>query len=265
MSSSRPIAFLDSGIGGLPYLEKIRRSLPREGYVYLADNAAFPYGDKSPEEVREIAIKRVGRIIDAWRPKVVVIACNTASVVALEALRSVYELPFVGVVPAVKPAAVRSAKGRIGLLATNGTVVDAYTDNLIRQFASLCTVVKIPDSALADFVEKKIAGADSKARAEAIEPTVRRVEEIGLDTLIIGCTHFVYVEDDFKKAFGNKVEIIDSTEGVCRQVVRVVEGAGLAGKTAGINDLFITGECDQERYIALAKRFNLVFGGVLPV
>jgi glutamate racemase len=247
----------------LPYLEKIRRSLPNEGFVYLADNAAFPYGEKLPDEVREIVIRRVGGIIETWRPKVIVIACSTASVVALASLRSAYKIPFVGVVPAVKPAAVKTAEGRIGLLATNGTVVDTYTDNLIDQFASSCTVMKIPDPVFADFIEKNITGANAKERAEAIEPTVRKVREIGLDTLIIGCTHFVYVEDDLGKALGNKVVIIDSTDGVTRQVVRVVEESGVAGEPSGIMDLYITGEFDQERYDALAKRFTLNFGGVL--
>jgi glutamate racemase len=262
MNSSQPIAFLDSGIGGLPYLEKIRRSLPNEGFVYLADNAAFPYGEKTPDEIREIVVRRVGGIIETWRPKVIVIACNTASVIALAALRSAYRIPFVGVVPAVKPAAMKTAKGRIGLLATNGTIVDTYTDDLIDQFASSCTVMKIPDPGLADFVEKNIFRANAKERAKAIEPIVRMVQEIGLDTLIIGCTHFVYIEDDLKKAFGENVVIIDSTEGVTRQVVRVVEKSGLAGELSGIMDLYITGAFDQERYDALAKRFSLNFGGV---
>ncbi len=89
MSSSQPIAFLDSGIGGLPYLEKIRRVLPREGYIYLADNAEFPYGEKSPEEVREIAVKRAEKIIETWHPKAIAIACNTADGVSRQVVRVV--------------------------------------------------------------------------------------------------------------------------------------------------------------------------------
>ena len=262
MITERPIVFLDSGIGGLPYLEQIRKSLPNEGYLYLADNAAFPYGEKSQGAVREIVVRRVGQIIEAWEPKLIVIACNTASVVALGSLRSEYDLPFVGVVPAVKPAALRTAKGRIALLATTGTVVDGYTDDLIEKYAGSSTVSKIPAPDLANFIEHEIHRANPAERAAAVEKTVVQVRESGIDTLVLGCTHFIYVKDDLRKAFRDKVEIVDSRDGVRRQVVTVVDEIGCAEQSNG-NWLFVTGDHDSRRLRELAARFELAYGGAL--
>ena len=141
---AKPIAFLDSGVGGLPYLEMAREHLPKENFIYLADRKNFPYGTKSAEEVFAAVAVLTDRILAAEKPKVFVLACNTMSVVALTRLRKLYpRLPFVGVVPAVKPAAERTKVKRIGVLATNRTLQDAYLDDLIRRFASSCEVVRV--------------------------------------------------------------------------------------------------------------------------
>ena len=126
----RPVVVFDSGVGGLPYLQRLREFLPDETFSYVADTANFPYGEKSTAELNDIVHRQMERLIHRIVPKLVVVACNTASVVALSELRAAFGLPFVGVVPAVKPAAETTENKRIGLIATRKTVEDPYTDML---------------------------------------------------------------------------------------------------------------------------------------
>ena len=151
---SKTVAFFDSGIGGIPYLIHLKNIKPDLNYVYLADNANFPYGIKTGETIKEIVLSAIERFIKKTTPDVIVIACNTATVVTLPYLREKFSVPFVGVVPAVKPAALMSENKRIGLFATNKTVSDSYTDNLISQFAGNCEVYKNADSNIVSFIEK---------------------------------------------------------------------------------------------------------------
>ena len=264
MNPEDPIAFFDSGIGGLTYLENVRREMPNEGYVYLVDNAAFPYGEKSPEVIRGIVLERVGRIIDHCNPKAIVVACNTASVVALESLRSRYDPQFIGVVPAVKPAALRTKKGRIGLLATNETVADAYTDGLIQQHASACEVVRITAPELISFIEKRIFHAKKEERSRIIENSADKIRSTGVDIVVIGCTHFIYIEEDLRIALGNSVEIIDSIEGVGRQAKKIVNTIGRNAGPSQIKDLYVTGSENGSLYREIAQRYSLHYKGVLP-
>ncbi len=133
-----PVAFLDSGVGGLPYLAHARKHLRGQRFVYVADRENFPYGEKSRPEIIEAALAVAGRLIEREHPRLVVVACNTMSVVALAELRARFHVPFVGVVPAVKPAASLSRKKRVGVLATRQTVEGDYLRNLIGQHASGC-------------------------------------------------------------------------------------------------------------------------------
>ncbi|MBN2625604.1 MAG: aspartate/glutamate racemase family protein, partial [Spirochaetales bacterium] len=142
-SREQPVGFLDSGIGGIPYLVKLREKLPRENYIYLADHANFPYGEKSVEQIRASVLQATDRLLTISRPKLIVLACNTASVSALQVLREYVDIPVVGVVPAVKPAASLSGRRTIGVLATESTVNAPYLDGLIEQFARDFRVVRV--------------------------------------------------------------------------------------------------------------------------
>jgi len=257
---SRPILFCDSGVGGLPYLAWVRERLPNERFLYVADNANFPYGERSPEDLRNVVISLVGRLMVKFDPKLVVVACNTASVVALAALRERYSVPFVGVVPAVKPAAERSRVRKIALLATTRTVGDAYSDNLIDQFASDCTVIRIAGQQLVSFIENEYLDADARRIHEAMETAVAPLRSEKVDSLILGCTHFTLLDRELKQELGSSVEIVDSREGVGRQVIRLVD-SGSDPAAAGAT-LFHTAP-DDERYRRFAGRFGVQYGGVL--
>ena len=138
-----PVAFLDSGVGGLPYLAHARKHLHSERFVYVADRENFPYGEKSRTAIIAAALSVAGRLLEREHPRLVVVACNTMSVVALADLRARFPVPFVGVVPAVKPAASLSRRKRVGVLATRQTVEGDYLRNLIVQHASGCDVVPL--------------------------------------------------------------------------------------------------------------------------
>lgn len=264
----RPIAFYDSGIGGLPYLCWARDRLPGERFVYVADDAHFPYGEKSPEELRPIVVATVGRMLSRLQPKLVVVACNTATVVALAALRSSYSVPFVGVVPAVKPAAERSNGRKFALLATTRTVGDAYSERLIREYASDCTVVRVAGQPLVSFIEEEYLDASPDRLREAMDSAVAPLAGEQVDSLILGCTHFTFLDREFRERLGDGVEVIDSREGVGKQVMRLLRRQGIeASPRAGAAvppdaRLFHTG-AGGERYTRYASRFGLEYVGAL--
>ena len=167
-----------------------------------------------------------------FNPKLVVLACNTASVAALGYLRKHFSLPLVGTVPAIKPAACLSGRRCIGLLATNRTVEEAYTRQLIYDFASHCWVVKRGAPDLVDLVERELYHSTPEEVEEQLKPLVEDLTAQGVDTLVLGCTHFVYLKEALFRLFNPPVEIIDSVEGVGRQVLRIIEKAGRAPEGA---------------------------------
>ena len=263
--AAKPIGVFDSGVGGLPYLARIRELLPDENYVYMADRANFPYGEKDDDLLRELVVEAVGRLIDRCDPKLMVIACNTASVVALDELRRRYQVPFVGVVPAIKPAAEISRRRAIGVLATRRTVEDPYTDSLIREYAESCSVARYAGVDIVEFVEKHYPKVDLQRQEEVLQPAVDYFRARGVDTLVVACTHFIYVEEALSGMLGAATQVIDSRDGVARQVRRILEKHGRKGKFTDQSrreDLFFTSrDEEQSRYRNFAEMYRLKWGG----
>ena len=212
----------DSGVGGLSILQEIRRKLPGCELVYACDNGAFPYGTK-PEHV---LVSRVEKVLKALLPRVepdiVVIACNTASTVALPKIRAHFTRPVVGVVPAIKPAAAFSQSRVIGLLGTPGTVSRAYTQQLITEFAGDCRVVRVGSGELVQLAEDKLRGKDvspEKIR-DIISPIVMETE---LDTVVLACTHFPLLLPELIHAAPRPLHWIDSGEAIARRVQSLLD------------------------------------------
>ena len=256
------IVFIDSGVGGLPYLKMARIYMPDENFVYVADNKNFPYGEKDAGMLKEIILNLIQNIVDKIAPKLVVIACNTASVVALSLLREKFGIPFVGVVPAIKPAGEYSENGSIGLLATRKTVEDPYTDTLINEFASTCRVEKYAGIDLVDFVETSYFTSTEEARMKIVSESVEYFSRRNINSLVLGCTHFVYLTDYFKKSLGDSVDIIDSREGVSKQIQRIIKSESLASESKTRDIFYMTdSKASQSNYSKFAGEFDLEWGG----
>ncbi|HTO23986.1 MAG TPA: glutamate racemase, partial [Spirochaetia bacterium] len=221
-----PVAFLDSGVGGLPYLAHARAFLPGRRLVYVADRANFPYGEKSKAEIVEAALSVAARLVERERPSLVVVACNTMSVAALSELRGRFSVPFVGVVPAVKPAASLSRRKRVGVLATRQTVEGEYLHALIARHAAGCDVVSLASGPLVEFVEKDLYKAGQREREDRVRQEVERFTSAGIDALVLGCTHFLHLEEEFRRQLDCQgIELVDSRDGVSRQARRVLAAA----------------------------------------
>ncbi len=259
---SKVVGFYDSGIGGLPYLEWLKKHTSGCSFRYLAESRHFPFGIKTEPEIKAIVIESIGRFIESEHPDLVVIACNTASVTALAALRQNYPIPFVGVVPAIKPAVALSRKKAIGLFATNKTVSQLYTQNLIDTFATGCRVSKFAMPEIVSFVEKNIFTATEDEIVKIITPAADYFKQQDVDTVILGCTHFVYLEEIFKKVLGNSISVIDSREGVGNRAISLLEKIQEHKDDGKGNMFFVTSvERMPLDYKNISSRYSLSFGG----
>ena len=271
-------AFIDSGAGGIPYMNSLLAKKSDAVCLYIADNKNFPYGEKSHEEVVACVVPLAKRICKAFEPRVIVVACNTISVNALEELRrQIPQVSFVGTVPAIKLAAGLSKKRRLGLLATRATVNNPYNDELMKNFAGDCTLVTRGDSELVDFIEKKSFTASPEECEEAVLPAVEFFRSKDCDTIILGCTHFLHLREVIQKVCGSGIKVVDSVDGVVRHALEVcyggvtgvspVQGGGRnevrpRGETAPL--LYVTGLLDEtykKQYERLCKKFNIEFKG----
>ena len=265
-----PIVFIDSGVGGLPYLETTKKLMPAEQFVYVADTANFPYGEKTADELTKIILLLISNIVTKIDPKLIVIACNTASVVALSTLREKFGIPFVGVVPAIKPACRYSKNGKIGLIATRKTIEDPYTGELLLHFASNCNVEKFAAVDLVEFVEKKFFSSSNDEKMTVVSKASKVFMNKDIDSLVLGCTHFVHLKGCFEEYFGKSVHVIDSVEGVCSQISRIIKENSnnaafnnvISGKDTVIDKFYITGSSvEKSEYLKFAAKFFLDWGG----
>lgn len=226
MSDDRPILVFDSGVGGLSVLQHIRRALPKASVVYAADNAGYPYGTKSEAEIASRVPALLGRLVERYHPRIIVIACNTASTIALAHVRSALDLPVVGTVPAVKPAALLSKTRVIGVLGTEATVRQPYVDNLVAEFASDCLVLRYGSAELVDMAEAKLRGAPPSPE------DMRRVmqglygQDSGdrIDAVVLACTHFPLLAREISAASPPHVTLVDSGEGIARRTAYLTQG-----------------------------------------
>lgn len=214
------ILVFDSGLGGLTVFREIRKARPDARFIYLADDAAFPYGDLAEDALVSRVTEVIGDAIKKYTPDLVVVACNTASTLALVELRARFNVPFVGTVPAIKPACGQSKSKRIAVLGTQATVSREYTRALIREFAGGCDVILVGSQKLATFAELELAGApasDAYIKAE-IAPCF--VDESGrrTDTVVLACTHYPLLTDRFRANAPWPVDWLDPAPAIARRV-----------------------------------------------
>jgi glutamate racemase len=253
-----PVGVFDSGIGGLSVAREIRRALPAENLLYFADTAYVPYGDRTTEWVRNRSLT-VGRYLQARGAKALVVACNTASGAALEELREHLAVPVIGLEPAVKPAVRDSASGRVGVMATVGTLRSDRYARLITAYGSGATVVAQACPGLADTVEEGILTGEELDRRLA--PFIAELREAEVDTVVLGCTHYVFIRDAIARALGPGVRLIDSGGAIARQTERILrERAQLTPAGDGSLHILTTGPAPEVATVAAR-----IWGEPLPV
>ena len=242
MIDARPILFFDSGVGGLSVLGPARALLPKAPFVYVADNAGYPYGTKSELEIAARVPALLGRLAERFDPRLIVIACNTASTIALGAVRSALDLPIVGTVPAVKPAALASKTRVIGVLGTDATVRQPYVDRLAAEFAGDCIVLRHGSAELVDAAEAKLRGEipDPAIFSRAMTGLTRQAGGDALDVVALACTHFPLVEAELAAASPHPIAFVHGGDGIARRIAFLTQdqdwpahpGDGLAIFTA---------------------------------
>jgi glutamate racemase len=251
-AAAAPIGVFDSGVGGLSVLRQIRLLMPGEDVLFFADQAHVPYGPRALDEVRQFALG-IARFLVARGAKIVVVACNTASAAALRDLRAALPgTPFVGMEPAVKPAAERTRTRTVGVLATSATFQGALFESVVERFAQ--GVVVIPRT-LPGLVEQIESGdLDGEVTRLIVETGVRPLVARGADTLVLACTHYPFVIPLIQAVAGDDVEVIDPSPAIARQAARVLAERGLAASVGHGGRLTLVSTGDADRLGAMAAR-----------
>jgi len=214
------ILVFDSGVGGFTVFREVKAARPDARYVYVADDSFFPYGNQPPDKLTARIVDVIGKAIGDYAPDLIVIACNTASTIALAVLRAHFKVPFVGTVPAIKPACAQSKTKRIAVLGTMATVSLEYTRTLIREFANGCDVVLVGSAKLAGFAEAELAGtpvSDAEIAAE-IAPCFVDKDGRRTDMVVLACTHYPLLTERFRAVAPWPVDWLDPAPAIARRV-----------------------------------------------
>ena len=241
MNSDSPILLFDSGVGGLTVYDALRDVLPQAPVIYAADLAGLPYGTKTEAQIAARVAGLLGRMAERYQPRLACIACNTASTIALGMVRDVLEIPVVGTVPAIKPAAALTQTGTIGLVGTEATIRQRYVDDLEAQFAAGKRLLRVAAPELVQAAEAKLRGqpvdpaliADVHTRLAAMEGGAQ------IDTLVLACTHFPLLSDELAAALGAHVQQVDGAAGIARRIAHLLEGQSFAATAP--NRFVVTG------------------------
>ncbi len=221
-----PILLFDSGVGGLSVLAEVRKALPDAPIIYAADNAGLPYGTKTEAQVAARVAGLLGRMTERFRPRLVCIACNTASTIALGMVREVLEVPIVGTVPAIKPAAAMTKTGTIGLLGTEATIRQGYVDRLEGEFAGGKRLLRAAAPELVEAAEARLRG--KPVSTDVLARGADRLRALpggdAIDTVVLACTHFPLLEAELAEAFGPDVAFVHGAPGIARRIAFLTQG-----------------------------------------
>ncbi len=233
--TENPIGVFDSGVGGLTILRAVRHALPRENLVYVADAAYVPYGQKSPEQIRDRAMAIAGFLVQQGA-KVIVVACNTATAAAIDVLRARLSVPFVGVEPAVKPAVAVTRSGVVGVLATPATLASERYRNLIERFTTGVRIVAQPCAGLAEHIER--GDLDGERTEQLLRGFVEPLLAERADVIVLGCTHYPLVAHIVQRIAGPCVAVIENGTAVAKEVVRQLTLRGSAQSSGTGSEIF---------------------------
>lgn len=260
LESTSPIGVFDSGLGGLSVLAAIRDLMPGENLIYYGDSANAPYGEKSPEQVRQLST-RVCDILVGQGVKAIVVACNTATSAAIDALRKRYTIPVIGMEPALKPAVEQTATGAVAVLATSLTLRESKFQQLLEQYRTSRRIFPVPCPELVTLVESGILSG--KEAEKAVAGILAPLEKENLSAVVLGCTHYVFLKQIFETALGKNTRIIDGNRGTVLHLRKQLEcrrqlSSSLAEGTIEIENS--AGEAMVERSWLLLKNYRILEG-----
>jgi glutamate racemase len=255
MTNNNPIGLFDSGIGGTSIWKEIHELLPHENTLYLADSKNAPYGQKSKEEIIQLSCKNTEFLLNQ-NCKIIVVACNTATTNAIKELRAQYDIPFIGIEPAIKPAALNSENNSIGILATQGTLTSELFYQTTQKFQNTKIIEQIGHG-LVPLIEN--GELDSPEMKRLLEEYLTPMIEANIDYLVLGCSHYPYLIPQIKKILPKHIKIIDSGEAVARQTKKVLEECvGLNSNTKKGETLFYTNSNPKVLVDLLDNRFEVI-------
>ncbi len=244
MSDTRPIALFDSGIGGLSILLKIKKKLPYENLIYFADQAYFPYGTKSDSQLYRRS-KKISEFLFTKNIKMLIVACNTATLHTVSTLRIKSQIPIVGVVPAIKTASQQKSK-KIGIMATQSTFKSKNFKNLVDKFANNKEIIRINCNGLEKAIEKNNVMEIRRILKKSLPP----VKKSKIDTIVLGCTHYPLIKNEIKKITGSGVKIIDSHSAIAKRVSNLLKFHNSYSSTKKTETFFTTGKVGEFSKIA---------------
>jgi len=257
MSNAKSIGIFDSGIGGTSIFHEIHKLLPLEKTIYLADSKNAPYGQKTIEEIIALSYKNTEKLLE-MNCKIIVVACNTATTNAIQELRKKYDIPFIGIEPAIKPAALQSSKKKIGVLATKGTLSSELFSNTSSKLTSDIEIIEVIGKGLVEKIEAGKANDDStyKLLKKLLNPFLKHE----IDYLVLGCTHYPYLIPQLKKILPTQIKIIDSGRAVALQTKKVLQQHNNLATTSQGNPVFYSNKNPRilERFIR-GKDFKISY------
>jgi glutamate racemase len=213
---NRPVLFIDSGIGGIPYCAEFIRENPQETVFYLADHENFPYGPLKKEDLISILIALTEKLLKKINPKIIILACNTATIAAISSLREKFPgTPFVGTVPAVKPAAEACHNGKVGVLATKRTIEDI---NGLHLADKSCEIYGIAAPELVEFVEKHLDESSEEVKINTVKKYIDIFSDAKVDAIVLGCTHFLFLLEEFHREAEGHFKVFDSLTGITKRI-----------------------------------------------
>lgn len=218
INNNSPIGFFDSGLGGLSILKEVNKLLPKENCIYLADSKNAPYGEKSSSKIISFSVKNVDVLIKMGC-KIIVVACNTATTNAINYLRNHYDVPFIGIEPATKPAALKTKTGKIGVLATKGTLTSDFFTNTSEKFIDSTNIIKVEGNGLVE----KIESGNISLTKDMLKKYLKPMIEADVDNVVLGCTHYPFLIHIIQEIIPKHIHIVDSGLPVAKQTKNILQ------------------------------------------
>lgn len=254
MTNNNPIGLFDSGIGGTSIWAEIHQLLPNENTIYLADSKNAPYGLKSKHQILQLCHKNTQFLLEK-NCKIIVVACNTATTNAIKELRATYNIPFIGIEPAIKPAALHSQTQKIGILATKGTLNSELFHNTIKKYQNIQIIEQI-GYGLVELIENGNINSPqmNKLLQEYLQPMIAQ----NIDYLVLGCSHYPYLIPQIKKILPKNITIIDSGEAVARQTKNILETTGFRDVNSTSSQIFYTNSNPEVLSTILKNKYTII-------